>query len=45
MGFWVETRDELRKETVDKIHRQPTDQDLTELKKQLISIALQQAFL
>jgi hypothetical protein len=39
MGLWAETRDELRKKTVNKIHGQPTDQDLTKLEKQLISIA------
>jgi hypothetical protein len=39
MGLRAETRDELRKETVDKIHGQPMDQDLTKLEKQLISIA------
>jgi hypothetical protein len=35
----VETRDELRKESVTKIHGQPTDQDITALKKELITIA------
>ena len=35
----AETRDELRKETVTKIHGQPTDQDITKLEKELIAIA------
>ena len=39
MGKRAETRDELRKETVTKIHGQPTDQDITKLEKELIAIA------
>ena len=39
MGKRAETRDELRKETVTKIHGQPTDQDITMLEKELIAIA------
>ena len=39
MGKRAETRDELRKETVTKIHGQPTDQDITSLEKELIAIA------
>ena len=39
MGKQAETRDELRKESVTKIHGQPTDQDITTLKKELIAIA------
>ena len=32
-------RDELRKESVTKIHGQPTDQDITTLERDLIAIA------
>jgi hypothetical protein len=39
MGLRVETREEIRKESATKIHGQPTDQDLTLLQKELISIA------
>ncbi len=39
MGKRAETRDELWKETVTKIHGQPTDQDITKLEKELIAIA------
>ncbi len=39
MGLRAETRDELRKELVTKIHRQPTDHDITTLKKNLVAIA------
>ena len=39
MGKRAETRDELRKESVTKIHGQPTDQDITTLEKELIAIA------
>jgi hypothetical protein len=39
MGKRAETRNELRKETVTKIHGQPTDQDITMLEKELIAIA------
>ena len=39
MGKRAETRDELRKESVTKIHGQPTDQDITKLEKELIAIA------
>jgi hypothetical protein len=39
MGKQAETRDELRKELVTKIHGQPMDQDITTLKKELIAIA------
>jgi len=35
----AETRDELRKESVTKIHGQPTDQDITTLERELITIA------
>jgi hypothetical protein len=38
MGLLAETREELRKELVTKIHGQPTDQDITMLKKELIAI-------
>jgi hypothetical protein len=40
MGLQAETRDELRKELVTKIHGQPMDQDITTLKKDLISISV-----
>ncbi len=39
MGLRAETREELRKELVTKIHGQPTDQDITTLEKELISIS------
>ena len=39
MGKQAETRDELRKESVTKIHGQLTDQDITTLEKELIAIA------
>ncbi len=39
MGLRTETRDELRKESVTKIHGQPTDHDITTLKKELVAIA------
>jgi hypothetical protein len=39
MGLQAETRDKLRKELVTKIHGQPMDQDITTLKKELVSIA------
>jgi hypothetical protein len=39
MGLHAETRDELRNELVTKIHGQPTDQDITTLKKNLVAIA------
>ena len=39
MGKQAETRDELRKESVTKIHGQPTDQDITALEKEPIAIA------
>ena len=39
MGLQAETCEELRKELVTKIHRQPTDQDITTLEKKLIAIA------
>jgi hypothetical protein len=39
MGLRAETCKETRKETATKIHRQQTDQDLTLLKKELITIA------
>jgi len=39
MGLQADIRDELRKETATKIHGQPTDHDVTLLKKELIAIA------
>jgi hypothetical protein len=39
MGLRAETRDELRKELVTKIHGQPTDHDITTLEKSLVTIA------
>ena len=39
MGLRAETRDELRKESVTKIHGQPTDHDITTLEKELVAIA------
>jgi hypothetical protein len=38
MGIRADIRDEVRKETVTKIHGQPTNQDLTILEKELIAI-------
>ncbi len=38
MGFQTKIRDEIRKETVTKIHGQPTSQDLTILEKEIIAI-------
>ena len=38
MGIRTDTRDELRKEMVTKIHGQPTSHDLTNLEKEIISI-------
>jgi hypothetical protein len=38
MGVQADIREEVRKETVTKIHGQPTNQDLTILKKELIVI-------
>ena len=38
MGIRTEIRDEIRKETVTKIHGQPTSHDLTNLEKEIISI-------
>ena len=38
MGVRAEIREEVRKETVTKIHGQPTNQDLTILEKELIAI-------
>ena len=38
MGIRADIRDELKKETVTKIHGQPTSHDLTILEKELIAI-------
>jgi hypothetical protein len=38
MGIRTDIRDEICKETVTKIHGQPTSHDLTNLKKEIISI-------
>jgi hypothetical protein len=38
MGVQADIREEVRKETVTKIHGQPTNQDLTIFKKELIAI-------
>jgi hypothetical protein len=38
MGIRAEIRDELKKETVTKIHEQPTSHDLTILEKKIIAI-------
>jgi hypothetical protein len=38
MGIRAEIRDELKKETVSKIHGQPTSHDLTILEKEIIAI-------
>jgi hypothetical protein len=38
MGIQTKTRDEIKKETVTKIHGQPTSQDLTILEKEIIAI-------
>ena len=37
MGIRTDIRDEIRKETVTKIHGQPTSHDLTNLEKEIIS--------
>jgi hypothetical protein len=39
MGLLADTRDEVQRETVTKIHGQPTDHDVTLLEKELIAIA------
>jgi hypothetical protein len=39
MGLRAETQDELRKESVTKIHGQPTDHNITTLEKNLVAIA------
>jgi hypothetical protein len=39
MGLRSDTREELRKELVTKIHGQPKENDLTTLEKELIAIA------
>ncbi len=39
MGLQLDTREELRKELVTKIHGQPKENDLTTLEKELIAIA------
>ncbi len=38
MGIQTDTRDELKKETVTKIHGQPVSNNLTNLKKELMAI-------
>ena len=38
MGIRTDIRDEIRKETLTKIHGQPTSHDLTNLEKEIISI-------
>jgi hypothetical protein len=38
MGIQTEIQDEIRKETVTKIHGQPTSHDLTILEKEIIAI-------
>jgi len=38
MGIRTDIRDEIRKETVTKIHGQPTSHDLTNLEKEIVSI-------
>jgi hypothetical protein len=38
MGIRTEIQDEIRKETVTKIHGQPMSQDLTILEKEIIAI-------
>ena len=38
MGIRTDIRDKIRKETVTKIHGQPTSHDLTNLEKEIISI-------
>jgi hypothetical protein len=38
MGIRTDIRDEIRKETVTKIHGQPTSHDLTQLEKEIIAI-------
>jgi hypothetical protein len=39
MGLRSDTREELRKESVTKIHGQPKENDLTTLEKELLAIA------
>ena len=39
MGLRSDTQEELRKESVTKIHGQPKENDLTTLEKELIAIA------
>jgi hypothetical protein len=39
MGLKANTTEELQKETVTKIHGQPTDHDVTLLEKELIAVA------
>jgi hypothetical protein len=39
MGLQSDTQEELRKESVTKIHGQPKENDLTTLEKELIAIA------
>ena len=38
MGIRTDIRDEIRKETVTKIHGQPTSQDLTNLEREIVAI-------
>ena len=38
MGIRTDIRDEIRKETVTKIHGQPTSHDLMQLEKEIIAI-------
>jgi hypothetical protein len=38
MGIQTKIQDEVRKETVTKLHGQPTSQDLTTLEKEIIAI-------
>jgi hypothetical protein len=38
MGIQAEIRDKLKKETVTKIHGQPTSHNLTILEKEIIAI-------
>jgi hypothetical protein len=38
MGIQTKIQDKFRKETLTKIHRQPTSQDLTILEKEIIAI-------
>ncbi len=37
MGIRTDIRDEIRKETITKIHGQPTSHDLTNLEKEIIA--------